>query len=343
MTGFTGVIWDARTTERLAADLAAGSGPAPLAEAGLAWGQVASALVDGGLEYGAILDRIGVNWHSAHSNSVHEKLASLVEWFARAGGEAAGNAVRAEAQAAAVTVARLTMPNLAETDLLERMRDVASATSAIAPALTGAAAHAERALHDQRMRAARVMATYEVASEPVAQPWMAPSAAPTIVTPHALQAEQAARERAIHPRHAAAQQTPSTPSMTSAAVGPIGAVTPWSPDRTRPAPTIVASAVTPSIVPTQTPSPAPSTPIAPPPPMASGAMSVSERHAVRPTVDPEATEAAGAEESPALETWEDIAAAEVPVAQHVSPSPEQRALDSRYVTETLSLGSPGGR
>ena len=36
MTGFTGVDWDARTSQQLATDLGHGAGPAPLVDAGLA-------------------------------------------------------------------------------------------------------------------------------------------------------------------------------------------------------------------------------------------------------------------------------------------------------------------
>ena len=43
MIGFTGVNWDTRPTEQLAADLGAGPGPAPLAEAGLALEMAATA------------------------------------------------------------------------------------------------------------------------------------------------------------------------------------------------------------------------------------------------------------------------------------------------------------
>lgn len=344
MIGFTGVVWDARTTERLASDLAAGAGPGPLAEAGIAWGQLAGALADAGLDYAAILDRIGVNWASAHSDSVQQKLTSLIGWFANVAGEAGHNAARAEAQAAANTVARLSMPNLAETDLLEKMREVATATSAIAPALMGAAAHAERALHDQRMRAARVMSTYEVASEPAAHPWMPASPAPMIVSANALHAEQAARESVTNARHAA----PGAPSAPTVAPMPAGipmSIGVAEPDRVRYAPTILAGGVQSTMF---TPAPAsPTAPSAPmPPPMTPGAMATSnERVVARAAVVDESGAAAAsssAAEADVLDTWEAVAAADSPVAHHVS-EPAPRALDSRYLTETLSLGSSGGR
>ena len=51
MTGFTGVIWDARTTDRLVSDLSCGVGSAHLIDAGHAWTSVAAEMADAAMEY----------------------------------------------------------------------------------------------------------------------------------------------------------------------------------------------------------------------------------------------------------------------------------------------------
>ena len=53
--GFTGVVWDARPTERLAKDLTTGPGAAPMAEAAAAWAKVAAAFGEAVIDYPQIM------------------------------------------------------------------------------------------------------------------------------------------------------------------------------------------------------------------------------------------------------------------------------------------------
>ncbi|SIS15592.1 PPE domain-containing protein [Williamsia sterculiae] len=219
MTGFTGVAWDGRTTERLAHDLVHGAGPAPLAEAGLAWAQVAALLADAGVQYQRIVTELGRHWQSTGHDTVQQKLRSLSPWFEHMAGEAAQNAVRAEGQAAADTVARLTMPNVVEIEANKAIHENATRIgAALGAPINGVAARAENALHDQKVRAARVMQTYESATAPVAESWPAPMP-PQVVSGKALAAEQAARRAADGPRAAG----PPTGTQTSATRTPAGA------------------------------------------------------------------------------------------------------------------------
>ncbi|MDY6808756.1 MAG: PPE domain-containing protein [Actinomycetota bacterium] len=342
MTGFTGVVWDARTTEQLASDLGDGAGPAPLAEAGLAWSRVASELASAAAEYGTILAALGVHWESAHTSESFANLSRLAPWFAEAAAAAGRNAARAEAQSAAVTVARMTMPNLAEVNLAEEAMRTATTVAAIAPALVGAAAHAERALHDQRLRAAQVMHNYESASESAATPWVGAAPAPNLVSGQPLAGERAAREAAAR----AATQPHPQPSPAAAAIAPVGLpvagmVMP-SPEKTSYAPTILAGGG--PAVSTASPAPAgqpahagPAGPVAPP--MTPHGAGAADRFVARAPVVAEPDEPAVAAEAVVEHpsTWAEVAMADTPAVQHVPDTAEGRTLDRRYLDETLSL------
>ncbi|GAA3697192.1 PPE domain-containing protein [Gordonia hankookensis] len=345
MTGFTGVIWDARPTEKLAFDLGDGPGPGPLTDAGLAWGTVSAELASAATEYGSILAALGLNWRSPHTSAAFEKLTRLAPWFAETAAAAGRNAGRAEGQAAAVTVARLTMPNIVEVDVAEKAMHAATVVSALAPALVGAAAHAERALHDQKLRAARVMETYEAATESAARPWTDSRPAPDLVSAGPLGAERAARQAAAR---AATHPAPSTVSAPVSMGGiPMGGVAP-PPEKTGYAPTILAggagggtpvpAATTPSG------SPASNTPMGP---MATHpAAAATERAVARgPMVSEQTDDSHGPSASAADErsssTWAELAVAEQPAAHHVSDA-GARSLDPRYLTETLSLDQRRG-
>ena len=217
MTGFTGVVWDARTTDRLVSDLASGVGPAPLIEAGCAWGVVATEMGDAAVEYSVILARLGGSWQSSHASDALDRLAALGGWFADAAATAASNAVLAQGQGAAAAVARLAMPAAGEVDLVDGLSELARSVSAVAPVITGAAAHAERARHDQRMRAARVMEAYEQAAMPSAQPWHVDRRAPLLVSDAALVAEQSAARSAADA--AKAQRQTGTPQIGTPQTG----------------------------------------------------------------------------------------------------------------------------
>ncbi|WAC56415.1 PPE domain-containing protein [Gordonia sp. SL306] len=346
MTGFTGVIWDARPTEKLAFDLGDGPGPGPLTDAGLAWATVSAELASAATEYGSILAALGLNWRSPHTSAAFEKLTRLAPWFAETAAAAGRNAGRAEGQAAAVTVARLTMPNIVEVDVAEKAMHAATVVSALAPALLGAAAHAERALHDQKLRAARVMETYEAATESVARPWTDSRPAPDLVSAGPLGAERAARQAAAR---AAAHPAPPTVSAPVSMGGiPMGGVAPPPPEKTGYAPTILAGgagAGTP-VPATNSPSAAPAsnTPMGPMAPHTAPA--ATERAVARGRMGPEQTDethgpSASAADERSSSTWAELAVAEQPVAHHVSDT-GLRPLDPRYLTETLSLDQHRG-
>ncbi|MFT4043022.1 MAG: PPE domain-containing protein [Gordonia sp. (in: high G+C Gram-positive bacteria)] len=250
MTGFTGVIWDARTTERLVRDLDSGAGPQPLADAGHRWATIAREVAEIGAEYAAVLARLGTHWDSNNSPAALEHLGRLVSWFAQVAADAAVNASHAQAQAAATSVARLAMPHAAEVDLAAALRDMAMSVSALAPAISGAAAHAERVVHDQRLRAAQVMAAYEQATEPHALAWHASRPSPILVSDAALSAELDARD---HANTVAAQRTTtlsptgvpptvmSPETMRPTGVPPVGSLGLRAGDRAAFAPVVLAS------------------------------------------------------------------------------------------------------
>lgn len=351
MTGFTGVIWDARTTDRLVSDLASGVGPASLIEAGGAWGAVASEMGDAAVEYGTILARMGGSWASTHASEALDRLTALGGWFADAAETAASNAVIAQEQGAAATVARLAMPAAGEVDLVDGLSDLARSVSAVAPVITGAAAHAERARHDQRMRAARVMEAYEQAATPSAQPWHVEDRAPLLVSDAALLAEQSAASAARSAADAANVE-PHTVTTTNATTRLAGGGSPFGPMVPPPvtagyAATTLAAApqATAAATPTPTSRPMPSESM--PPPVAPSVAATTEQRVTR-TVAVAADRgepvcgAGIAHEPPA--TW---AAAGVAVTSQVtidsgveSGSP---TIDPAYLEQTLRLGEVSTR
>lgn len=325
MTGFTGIVWDTRTTERLATDLGHGAGPEPIAEAGAAWLHLADELSSAGIEYASILEKLGVHWSSAQTGEVFTALRKLTGWFADAAGAAAANGARAGSHAAAIAVARLAMPGSAEIDLAARAVEAAAVVSAIAPALTGAASIAEHAAHDQRVRAARVMEVYEAATEPVARVWPGAGPAPEIVSAEPLADERAARaavERAGHPGasggRAAASPAPASPAVAPTIGGiPVFRGSPVS----GPMPTIPASATGHAAPPPAPSTEAPRTLLAPPVPHtgALAAERVVGRGPQSTTTDESEQSLAGATEGEHA-GWDELAVTDHPVAQHVSSS-----------------------
>ncbi|MDF3282332.1 PPE domain-containing protein [Gordonia sp. N1V] len=326
MTGFTGVLWDTRTSRRLASDLVEGPGAAPFADAAIAWGALAGEFAGAATEYGAVLTRLRADWESGAATEAIERLTGLLGWLTDMAAQAAEAAAVTEAQSLAVSVARLAMPSTAEVDLADTLAHGAAVVASVAPIATGAAAHAERAVHDQRMRAARVMEAYETAAEPLAQPWRAAHAAPQLV-PDTPPATAPSRP----------PQTPATAATAghgSASAAGVVAATMLSAPTPRGAytPTMVASAPTgsPTTATTagagQAGSGMPGAPSAVPPPMApmTSTASMGDR-VVR--VDTQAqVETGQAEASPRPpETWAEVAAQ------------SSTALDPRYVEQTLTL------
>lgn len=238
MTGFTNVVWQARPTEQLATDLVTGAGVVPLTDAALGWAQVSAVLADAGVDYVRILARLGISWESATSDHAFGKLGAFAPWFAEAAAAAAANAERAGAQCAAVTVARLTMPNLPEIELTEGIRNTAAAVgTALGAPIGGVAADAERAMHDQKQRAARVMETYEAAAEPVARPWSAPRPA-EVVSATALVSEQAPPNPDV--RHSVHAVSAAPPGPIGGGYAPIAAGMAAPREKTRFAATVLA-------------------------------------------------------------------------------------------------------
>ncbi|MFW0783830.1 PPE domain-containing protein [Gordonia sp. CPCC 206044] len=205
IVGFTGVIWEARPAERLAHDLHHGVGPARLAESGAAWATLAAELADIGVEYGKVLADLGLHWESQSYNHAFEQLTKFAPWFADAANQAVHTAGKAEAQAAATTVALTAMPNPLELQATKAVQEALSKVHIAAGSpLVAAAAHTERAQQDQKQRASRVMESYEKATTPVHKPWAHPKP-PRIVSEDALHAEEAAAREAAAKARAAAQ------------------------------------------------------------------------------------------------------------------------------------------
>lgn len=357
MTGFTGVIWDARTTDRLVSDLASGVGPAPLIEAGGAWSAVASEMGDAAVEYSTILARLGGSWASTHASDALDRLAALGGWFADAAATAASNAVLAQEQGAAAAVARLAMPAAGEVDLVDGLSDLARSVSAVAPVITGAAAHAERARHDQRMRAARVMEAYEQAATPSAQPWHVERRAPLLVSDAALLAEQSVASAARSAADAANVETHTVTTTnagttTNATTQLAGGGLPFAPMAPPPvtvgyAATTLAAAPQATAATAPTPASRPMSPESMPPPVAPPVAATTEQRVTRTAAvaadSGEPVCGAGiSHEAPA--TW---AAAGVAVTSQVtidsgaeSGSP---TIDPAYLEQTLRLGEVSTR
>ncbi|MYR08832.1 PPE domain-containing protein [Gordonia sp. SID5947] len=344
MTGFTGVIWGARSTEKLALDLRAGPGPGPLTDAGFAWHAVSSDLSNAATEYTSILTALGVNWRSPRTDAALETLTRLTSWFAEAAAAAGRNARRAEGQAAAVTVARLSMPDLVEVDVAEKAMQVATVVGVVAPGLVGAAARAEQVLHDQKLRAARVMETYEAATESAARPWEALGPAPDLVFADPLGARRSAQQSAVRTSSAHMQSPALSPSSVRPVCAPMGftlvecGTTPAA-DKTRYAPTVLAGGVEGGVPVSETDmaavSPSPNAPLGP---IAAHAGMAPERQATRSSVSPEqagvAYDRSATVERP-MPTWAELAVAEHAVAHHV-PNAAGRPLDPMYLTGTLA-------
>ncbi len=326
MTGFTGVLWDARSSRRLASDLVDGPGASAFADAAIAWGALAGEFTGAAAEYGTVLARLRADWESGAAADVLDRLAGLLGWLTDMAAQATEAAALTEAQSLAVSVARLAMPSTAEVDLADTLAHGAAVVASVAPIATGAAAHAERAVHDQRMRAARVMEAYETAAEPLAQPWRAAHAAPQLVpgTPPATTPSRSPQTPGVSDvsGHGSGSGTGIVAPMMLSAPPPRGAYTP----------TMVASAPAASPTPTTgagaaaagsgTPGASPAVP----PPMApmTSTASMGDR-VVR--VDTQTQADIGqAEASPRPpETWAEVA------------TQSSTALDPRYVEQTLTL------
>ncbi|MET8872185.1 PPE domain-containing protein [Nocardia sp. NPDC004604] len=186
---FTGRVWEATPADQLVRDLVTGPGALPMADAGVAFGQLSTVLAEAAVEYHAILGELGSAWRSADSDAGVQRLAALRNWMVEAAEAAATNAARAEAQAIAYTMAAAAMPGEAEQAVWQALKDMTALGIPLGGPLVGAAATLEDQAHAVKARAAQVMQDYEAATAPVAQPWTPPPA-PVLTSDAALVAEQ---------------------------------------------------------------------------------------------------------------------------------------------------------
>ncbi|MGV9612717.1 PPE domain-containing protein [Nocardia xishanensis] len=192
--GFTGVVWEARPTEKLAQDLTTGRGAAPMAEAAQAWTRLGVSFGAAVPEYDQIVKAIGESWRSETSPEILDRITKLREWLLEAAGSAAQNATKTGSQALAYEVARLAMPHVAEIAALEEAKKAVEAIGAgLGAPLVGAAADIDAEQDLAKVNAARVMRVYEEATKPLEAPWTQ-TAPPVIANSAALEAERAASE-----------------------------------------------------------------------------------------------------------------------------------------------------
>ncbi len=216
--GFTGVVWEARPTERLARELTTGPGSVPMAEAAAAWGRLAANFGAAVVDYDRIVSEIRGHWQSDRSDQVVESIARMLDWLLDAATAAGRNATHAGEQAAAYEVARLAMPHTAEIAALEQaMRAIQTVGASLGAPLVGVAADISADQDVAKSGAARVMRTYEAATEPLAVPWQQVEP-PVLATADALAGEQAAAAAAAAAESAAAIPIlPGMPAMPNPA------------------------------------------------------------------------------------------------------------------------------
>ncbi len=192
--GFTGVVWDARPTERLAKDLTTGPGAAPMAEAAAAWAKVAAAFGEAVIDYPQIMAVLRRAWKSDVSGPAIEHISQLEKWLLESARAAGENAAKAGVQVVAYEVAKLAMPAVVEiaavADAKEKIENLGTAMGA--PLMAAASGIEEKQQHT-KAAAARVMQVYEAATAPLAAAWEH-QRPPVISTGAALAAERAAAQ-----------------------------------------------------------------------------------------------------------------------------------------------------
>ncbi|MGS2808684.1 PPE domain-containing protein [Nocardia sp. MW-W600-9] len=188
--GFTGVVWEAREPERLAADLTTGPGPIPMADAAAAWTRLAAALGGAVLDYEQVLRTLRGSWQSGRSDEVWERISTLRDWLVETAAAATANAARMQAQVLAYELAQRAMPGAADLAAISRMQQAVEQVGAMLGApIKAIAAQTDADADAATAVASRVMRSYEAATEPLATPWLH-SSAPPIVPETALAAEQ---------------------------------------------------------------------------------------------------------------------------------------------------------
>lgn len=189
--GFTGVVWEALEPDRMARELTTGPGALPLAEAGAAWAKLAAGLGGAVVEYEQIVATLRGAWQSSTSRDVLDRITSLRDWLTESATAAGDNALKAEKQAAAYELARLTMPNTMDIAAIQEIQRLLQ----LIGSMLGAPIHAVAAQTDTdsdaaKAAASRVMRSYEASTEPLALPWEHREP-PVLAAPAALEAEQA--------------------------------------------------------------------------------------------------------------------------------------------------------
>ncbi len=154
MTGFTGVDWENRTQLRLHADLAAGPGAVPLAEAARAWTAAGNDLAGIATDVNATLRNLGMQWSVAGEPDVGPALRRMAEWLVEMSGTADRSGGVADVQSTAVEVARRTMPH--PDGLAGDLPGILTVLGPAGATLLGAMADLELAQQSGRLRAARV-------------------------------------------------------------------------------------------------------------------------------------------------------------------------------------------
>ncbi|MBT0568576.1 PPE domain-containing protein [Williamsia sp. CHRR-6] len=172
MTGFTGVRWEARQAEQLSRDLSRGAGPKPLFEAGMSWGAMALSLSELADDFRHVRKLLHEGYQGEGSADMLTTVKKLEKWVADTADQAMRNAVAAEHQAVALTVALAAMP---DADTIKTLANLETAMKAVAAPpgslIAGGIAKLDEQATGMKAQAARVMASYEHATTPVSKPW----------------------------------------------------------------------------------------------------------------------------------------------------------------------------
>ncbi|MCU1643410.1 MAG: hypothetical protein JWN03_3685 [Nocardia sp.] len=216
--GFTGTVWEARPPEQLARDLVTGAGAVPAAEAGLAWARLSAGFGAAAIEYERILEILDSAWESKNSKPFIERIRALRDWLASLAADAASNAAQAEAHAAAYEIAKLAMPDASDVEKIKQLKELLEQLgAAVGAPMLAKLAQTDTAADDAKAIAARVMRTYEGATESLATPWDQ-QAPPQITAGMDTGGNQAT---AVDPE---ATTTPEIPAMPGISGMPIGLI-----------------------------------------------------------------------------------------------------------------------
>ncbi|WP_329412289.1 PPE family protein [Nocardia vinacea] len=193
--GFTGVVWEARPTEQLAQDLTRDASTAPLTDAATGWSKLAASFGAAALDYDRIITTIRESWRSTQSEAVIARITTLRDWIQDAATAAATNATRVANQIVAYEVALAAMPHVEELAVLEETRRNLERLGALLGApLVATAADTETEQDAAKAAAARIMRSYEEATEPLATAWQQ-TPPPVIVSDTAVADQEAGADQ----------------------------------------------------------------------------------------------------------------------------------------------------